>query len=113
MVPPGEFLTEVTGKTVTVANTRFRDLRQSEQFLGGGRTLWAAGEAGCHDGVLTVRDNALCFTYPEAGPGTGGCWWVFRDRDGLYFRQVGLTGTVLEVIEISQEPLICADTPMS
>ena len=107
---PDEFLAAVEGATLTFERLGDGAPFGTEEFLGRGRTRYVMADGTCTLGVATPRDGALCFAYPVVEGET--CWWMFRQGERLLARSARLgAADIVEVVEISDDPVVCDAVP--
>jgi hypothetical protein len=107
---PEDFLGLAEGRTLTFAEIGRGADFGTEEFLGRGRTRYVMADGTCTLGVVTVRGPAVCFAYPVSEGES--CWWMFRQGERILARSAGVAGgAIVEVVGISDKPVICEAVP--
>lgn len=109
-ITPDMFLDQAVGKTFTFTENRSGRTVGIEQFLSRKRSVWAAVNLRCTYGKIEVRGPLICFTY-EDYPNPENCWMPFMDDAGLIV--VSRSFDIQRITEITEDPVICEDVPLS
>ena len=110
-VTPDAFLDAVAGLTVSFVLEPGGGLVGVERFVDRDRSVWTRPDGRCALGAVTVRDEALCFTYDD-DPGVDHCWWPFEEGGDLHVRSTG-TGEVQRLGGLDEQLLGCEGEPLS
>lgn len=107
---PGEFMDRAVGNTFTFDDYSDGSRVGIEQFLTRGRSVWTRSDGTCTYGDITLEGRFVCFRYND-DPGVRHCW-VPYELDGTLLVQ-SAEGQVQQISRITQNPVICEDTPLS
>lgn len=108
---PEAFLDFAEGRTLTFASTEGASFG-TEQFLPDGTTRYVLADGTCLLGVVEPRGAAVCFTYKATG--RTHCWWMFSEDGRILSRSTAVgDGTVVEVVDVSDAPVICDGEPIA
>lgn len=99
-----DFLNRVEGLTAWF--TGAGGLAGIEHFHGDDTTTWIRADGSCSQGVITLRDEQVCFTYRDR-PDDTYCWYPFVDGDDLSVVNADRPGSVQYITRTSRTRLSC------
>ncbi|MGR3540183.1 MAG: hypothetical protein ACU0BS_01965 [Hasllibacter sp.] len=114
-IAPEDFLAAVEGQTVRYDDPADPDRVDFERFLGDGRVRYIWYDGTCHEGIVFIRADQLCFAY-ESIDGGPSCWrTVIRDGDLAVISTAPAaegTGPTVGIVELlGAQPLQCTSAP--
>jgi hypothetical protein len=108
---PDGFLDLALERTLSFSSMQSGGLIGVEQFLRRDLSVWADESGRCTYGRIEKRGPLLCFIYEDA-PDTNNCWIPFNDGGTLLVMSQS-SREVQRITDISDEPVICEDSPTS
>lgn len=109
-ITPDAFLDQAEGHTLTFRNFRTDRLVGIEQFLDRTRSVWARENGTCTYGRIEIEGGLVCFRYEDQS-GTTHCWQPYVHEGDLLL--ISLSRDIQRISQISDEPVICQDAPLS
>ncbi len=109
-ITPDAFLDRADQRTLTFELYPYGGVVGVEQFLSRARTVWATPDGTCTYGRIEVRGPQVCFIYEDL-PTPEHCW-VPYDQQGLTVL-ISPQFNIQKVTEVSRQPVICEDAPLS
>lgn len=109
-ISPEQFIDQAQGNTLTFLSFRNNTLVGVEQFLSRDRTVWTRDNGTCTYGRIELTEGMVCFHYEDM-PGQAHCWQPYVHEGELLVISTG--GDIQRVSDISKEPVICRDVPVS
>ena len=109
-ITPEQFVGQAAGRTLTFRNYSTGNLVGVEQFLGPDRSVWARQDGTCTYGQINLREGTVCFTY-EDSPDETHCWQPYVHNGDMLV--ISNSGDIQRVSDITDEPVICRDVPIS
>ena len=107
---PGAFLDIAEGRTLRFAGVPGGASFGLEEFLDRSRTRYRRPDGACAPGTISTRGAALCFDDPSTVETV--CGWMFAEGGQILARSARLgAGAVVEVADVSDEPVTCEDAP--
>ncbi|UWR21419.1 hypothetical protein [Sulfitobacter sp. S190] len=108
---PDTFLDMIVGRTLTFGTIGEGRTVGVEQFLRRDRSVWADKTGRCTYGQIDIRGPYICFIY-EDYPDPENCWLPFNDTGRLLVMSKR-RGEVQQITDLSDDPVLCEDAPIS
>ncbi|MEL7093168.1 MAG: hypothetical protein AAFN94_15670 [Pseudomonadota bacterium] len=71
------FLDRVAGQSVSFYSAAYGHLVGVERFEGRDQVIWQPRDRDCVRGQVSVRNDLVCFEFPELGDTEPACWAAF------------------------------------